>query len=107
MPTLRRQIYVHSKLMIADDRWMTLGSANLDKNGLADSTELNLGITSKELAAKTRLRLWLEHTGGMPRAKLEDFGEGFEVLKRLAEENGERVAQGRPIAGSIYFTISR
>jgi phosphatidylserine/phosphatidylglycerophosphate/cardiolipin synthase-like enzyme len=103
VPALRRQIYVHSKLMIADDRWMTLGSANLDKNGLADSTELNLGITSDELAAKTRLRLWQEHTGGMPRARLGDFAEGFEALKRLAEENGERVAQGRPIAGSIYF----
>jgi phosphatidylserine/phosphatidylglycerophosphate/cardiolipin synthase-like enzyme len=102
VPTLRRQIYVHSKLMIADDRWMTLGSANLDKNGLADSTELNLGITSEELAAKTRLRLWQEHTGGMPRAKLADFAEGFEIWKRLAKENGERVAHGKPLAGSIY-----
>lgn len=103
MPNMRKQIYVHSKVMTVDDRWMTVGSANLDKNGLKDSSELNLGITSEELASKTRIRLWQEHTGGkVSRPRLASFSEGFEVLMRIARANGERVSQGRPIMGSLY-----
>jgi phosphatidylserine/phosphatidylglycerophosphate/cardiolipin synthase-like enzyme len=46
-----------------DDRWITIGSANIDKNGFKDSTEVNLGITSSLLAKQLRKRLWAEHTG--------------------------------------------
>jgi phosphatidylserine/phosphatidylglycerophosphate/cardiolipin synthase-like enzyme len=52
-----RQIYVHSKLLIVDDKWITIGSANTDKNGFKDSTEVNVGITSSSLAKKLRIRL--------------------------------------------------
>lgn len=58
-----RQIYVHSKLLIVDDKWITIGSANIDKNGFKDSTEVNVGITSSSLAKQLRKRLWAEHTG--------------------------------------------
>jgi phosphatidylserine/phosphatidylglycerophosphate/cardiolipin synthase-like enzyme len=58
-----RQIYVHSKLLIVDDKWVTIGSANTDKNGFKDSTEVNIGITSSSLAKELRKRLWCEHIG--------------------------------------------
>ena len=58
-----RQIYVHSKLLIVDDKWITVGSANTDKNGFKDSTEVNIGITSSSLAKELRIRLWSEHIG--------------------------------------------
>ena len=58
-----RQIYVHSKLLIVDDKWIAIGSANTDKNGFKDSTEVNIGITSSSLAKELRLRLWYEHIG--------------------------------------------
>jgi hypothetical protein len=58
-----RQIYVHSKLLIVDDKWITVGSANTDKNGFKDSTEVNIGIASSSLAKQLRIRLWCEHIG--------------------------------------------
>lgn len=58
-----RQIYVHSKLLIVDDKWITIGSANTDKNGFKDSTEVNIGITSGQLSKELRTRLWCEHLG--------------------------------------------
>jgi len=58
-----RQIYVHSKLLIVDDKWITIGSANTDKNGFKDSTEVNIGITSGQLSKELRTRLWREHLG--------------------------------------------
>jgi phosphatidylserine/phosphatidylglycerophosphate/cardiolipin synthase-like enzyme len=104
MPVRRRQIYVHSKLMIVDDRWITVGSANLDKNGLRDSSELNLGITSTRLARDLRTSLWKEHTSGHVKASdLYSFDAGFYALDRLAYANGRRVANNKPIAGRIYY----
>jgi phosphatidylserine/phosphatidylglycerophosphate/cardiolipin synthase-like enzyme len=55
----RKQIYVHSKIMITDDRWIIIGSANTDRDGFNDSTEFDLGITS------TYLRSSLEQSYGV------------------------------------------
>jgi phosphatidylserine/phosphatidylglycerophosphate/cardiolipin synthase-like enzyme len=104
MPIRRRQIYVHSKLMIVDDRWITIGSANLDKNGIRDSSEVNLGITSAALARDLRASLWAEHASGHVRVSdLRNFDAGFDALDRLAAANGERVAKGEPMLGHVYY----
>ena len=35
-------IYVHAKIAIVDDRWLTLGSANLNEHSLFNDTEMNI-----------------------------------------------------------------
>jgi phosphatidylserine/phosphatidylglycerophosphate/cardiolipin synthase-like enzyme len=67
-------IYVHAKICIVDDRWMTLGSANLDDWGLEASSEMNVLIDNPELAKATRVRLWREHLGlwGYEMSKSDD-----------------------------------
>lgn len=47
IPVKGRQICVHSKVMIVDDKWVMVASANIDKNGFRDSSELNLDNWSK------------------------------------------------------------
>jgi phosphatidylserine/phosphatidylglycerophosphate/cardiolipin synthase-like enzyme len=37
-----RQVYVHAKIGIVDDRWLTLGSANLNEHSLFNDTEVNV-----------------------------------------------------------------
>ncbi len=54
-------IYVHAKIGIVDDRWLTLGSANLNEHSLFNDTEMNLVTHDAALAEETRLRLWSEH----------------------------------------------
>jgi phosphatidylserine/phosphatidylglycerophosphate/cardiolipin synthase-like enzyme len=54
-------IYVHSKVGIVDDRWLTIGSANLNEHSLFNDTEMNVVTHDPELARHTRLRLWSEH----------------------------------------------
>lgn len=100
----RRQIYVHSKIMIVDDRWVTVGSANIDKNGFRDSSELNLGLTSPKLAKELRSRLWQEHLqDDNDAAGARDFGEGFAAWEILASDNGRRAAKNEPIRGHVYY----
>ena len=54
-------IYVHAKVGIVDDGWMTIGSANLNEHSLFNDTELNVVSQDGELVRATRLRLWAEH----------------------------------------------
>ena len=59
--TLRDIVYVHAKIGIVDDRWLTVGSANLNAHSLLHDTEMNVVTHDEELARATRLRLWAEH----------------------------------------------
>jgi phosphatidylserine/phosphatidylglycerophosphate/cardiolipin synthase-like enzyme len=54
-------LYVHAKVGIVDDRWLTVGSANLNAHSLFNDTEMNVVTDDPALARDTRLRLWSEH----------------------------------------------
>jgi phosphatidylserine/phosphatidylglycerophosphate/cardiolipin synthase-like enzyme len=54
-------LYVHAKVGIVDDRWLTVGSANLNAHSLMNDTEMNVVTDDPELARATRERLWAEH----------------------------------------------
>ena len=54
-------LYVHAKVGVVDDRWLTIGSANLNAHSLLNDTEMNVVVHDPELARGTRLRLWSEH----------------------------------------------
>ena len=54
-------VYVHAKIGIVDDEWLTIGSANLNEHSLFNDTEMNVVTHDAHLARQTRLRLWAEH----------------------------------------------
>jgi len=55
------RVYVHAKVGIVDDHWLTLGSANLNAHSLYNDTEMNLVVCDEALARSTRARLWASH----------------------------------------------
>jgi phosphatidylserine/phosphatidylglycerophosphate/cardiolipin synthase-like enzyme len=55
------QVYVHAKVAVVDDRWLAIGSANLNEHSLFNDTEACVITCDEELARETRLRLWREH----------------------------------------------
>lgn len=62
-------VNVHAKLMIVDDRFVTLGSANLANRSMGVDSELNLAIERKEadpVIQDWRHRLLAEHLGSDP-----------------------------------------
>jgi phosphatidylserine/phosphatidylglycerophosphate/cardiolipin synthase-like enzyme len=64
-------VYIHSKLVICDDEFMLVGSANICRRGLLSDLELAVGIVNPLLVTATRQRLWAEHAGlheGSPEA---------------------------------------
>jgi phosphatidylserine/phosphatidylglycerophosphate/cardiolipin synthase-like enzyme len=91
-------VYVHAKIGIVDDRWLTLGSANLNEHSLFNDTEMNLVVHDPELARATRLRLWAEH---LELTQDEIAGEPARVVDELwrprAEAGRERLRRGEPL----------
>ncbi len=89
------RVYVHAKVAVVDDHWLTIGSANLNGRGLFNDTEANVVTRDARLARETRLRLWSEHLG-RPIEELD--GEPAEVIDRLwrpmAREQLQRVQRG-------------
>ena len=65
-------VYVHAKVGIVDDRWLTVGSANLNDHSLFNDTEVNVVACDERLARDTRLRLWAEHLETSPEELLGD-----------------------------------
>ena len=63
-------LYVHAKIGIVDDTWLTVGSANLNEHSLFNDTEMNVVSCDPALARETRLRLWSEHLERPDRADL-------------------------------------
>jgi phosphatidylserine/phosphatidylglycerophosphate/cardiolipin synthase-like enzyme len=92
-----QQVYVHAKIGIVDDRWLTLGSANLNEHSLFNDTEANVVTCDAALARDTRLRLWSEHLQrplpevSGPAARVVD-----ELWKPIAEEQARRREAGLP-----------
>ena len=82
---LRDPVYVHSKIGIVDDRWLTVGSANLNAHSLFNDTEMNVATLDPELARTARLRLWSEHL----ELPLDDV-QGDPI--QLIDEHWERIA---------------
>ncbi|HLJ67663.1 MAG TPA: phospholipase D family protein [Chloroflexota bacterium] len=56
-------IYVHAKVAIVDDEWFSIGSANLNRRGLATDAEMNVHGIAPDVARSLRIRLWSEHLG--------------------------------------------
>ena len=97
----RYPVYVHAKICIVDDVWMTIGSDNLNRRSWTHDSELScavlddtidereptdpagLGDFARVLPRETRLRLWREHLQ-CDQVPL-DFGAGVDALRSSAE----------------------
>ncbi len=88
-------LYVHAKIGIVDDRWLTIGSANLNDHSLFNDTELNVITCDPRLARETRLRLWAEHLQleqsaieGDPCAVIDEHWRPNAVAERAHRQDG-------------------
>jgi len=91
-------IYVHAKVGIVDDAWITIGSANLNEHSLFNDTEMNLVVHDPDLASHTRRRLWAEHLElpieEIPRDPTKAIDE---LWKPISKEQLQRRNEGQPL----------
>ena len=91
-------LYVHAKVGIVDDRWLTVGSANLNAHSLLNDTELNVVCQEPRLVHETRVRLWAEHLELEPGvvAAADPCALVDERWRPVAHEQLERMRAGAP-----------
>jgi phosphatidylserine/phosphatidylglycerophosphate/cardiolipin synthase-like enzyme len=58
-------VYVHAKVCVVDDTWMTVGSDNLNRRSWTHDSEICCAVVDldRKLARETRVRLAREHLG--------------------------------------------
>jgi phosphatidylserine/phosphatidylglycerophosphate/cardiolipin synthase-like enzyme len=92
------ETYIHSKLLLVDDRFLTVGSANMNNRSLGYDTELNVaweGQGDDELSGSirnARIDLLAEHTGlSFEECRQLHSGGLVQQLNRLADGAATRL----------------
>lgn len=105
-----RPVYVHAKVGVVDDRWLTIGSANLNNRGFGDDAEMNVSLADPRVASEVRLALWIEHLQASLEESptLQDVEQGFAALREQADANVAHVQQREPLQGHLlpYMTAA-
>lgn len=100
--TTSDRVYVHAKVAIIDDCWLTLGSANLNAHSFYNDSEVNVVTCDAALARDTRLRLWAAH---LDRDIDEVAGDCSTIIDELwrpiAAEQRERRDRGEPLTHGL------
>lgn len=101
-----REIYIHSKLMLIDDGFFTLGSANLNQRSMASDSEINVATDNTRAAADLRKRVWGMHTGGAEGCNPETnedraIFKAFDRWKGLLESNAAARVDGNTLKGFL------
>jgi phosphatidylserine/phosphatidylglycerophosphate/cardiolipin synthase-like enzyme len=91
-----RPVYVHAKVAVVDDRWLTAGSANLNDHSLFNDTEVNIALRDEQAVRAARLRLWAEH---LERPAADVDGEPSQVVDELWRPLAERNAHQKRQVG--------
>lgn len=112
-----KQIYLHSKVMIVDDCYASIGSANFNSRSLTNDSELQLGIVDTALVETTingspekvcrfahelRVALWAEHLE-MDGKLLSDPITSIDNYWALAPISPSRRAHPHEIAPGLMF----
>ncbi|CAB3749535.1 phospholipase D-like domain-containing protein [Paraburkholderia humisilvae] len=104
------EVYIHSKLMIIDDVFVTHGSANVNLRSMEVDSELNICHESMRVTQPLREKLWGIHTGGMGTGKKGlggrlDAKDAFKEWGNIISENKARksINFSEPYASLIEF----
>lgn len=89
------QIYVHSKLMLIDDAWATIGSANANPRSFYVDTELNASFHDPAAVTKLRLALWSELLGSPKGLAMWKPGDFVNEWTKIARANSKAAPEKR------------
>jgi phosphatidylserine/phosphatidylglycerophosphate/cardiolipin synthase-like enzyme len=89
----RRQVLIHSKLIIVDDVFLRVGSSNLNNRSIGLDTECDLAIEASDAATRSAIRalrdtLLAEHLDTSPEAVAEAVAEEGSLVRAVERLNG-------------------
>lgn len=96
-------VYIHSKLMIVDDEFVSIGSANVAQRSMTHDGEIQVGIVDADnaFAREFRMSLWAEHTG-QPRNLFEDPVAGYSLFSTAVRDRMGHLKPYPHDIGNVY-----
>lgn len=85
----RKPVWIHSKLMLIDDTWATIGSANLHRFSMFGNSELNAAMFSPQIVRAFRVALLEEHLA-LDTSRFDDVA-ALRLFKQIAFANREKL----------------
>jgi phosphatidylserine/phosphatidylglycerophosphate/cardiolipin synthase-like enzyme len=102
---MMKRRYVHAKLILADDLWCCIGSANVNPRSFELDSELNVQLREHDpdVILGFRKSLWT-HNLGVPEAKIESWApsEFLDRWDKIAAANARGAGQGEVILRFDY-----
>jgi cardiolipin synthase A/B len=99
----RQPVYVHSKLMLVDDEWATVGSCNLHHYSLCGNGELNAAYGDAMAVRVMRVALFHEHLG-TDTSELDDV-DALHLFRHIALDNRARQERNDPGGQGVAFSL--
>lgn len=94
-------VYVHSKIMIIDDVFLTHGSANINRRSMEVDSELNICHEHMGVTQPLRRRLWGIHTSDNKDGSSDQPGEAFKAWADIIDRNAANKKEGVPPVASL------
>ncbi|CAD6556320.1 Cardiolipin synthase [Paraburkholderia hiiakae] len=96
-------VYVHSKIMVIDDVFLTHGSANVNRRSMEVDSELNICHERMDVTQPLRRQLWDIHTNGQ--GAQDDPADAYDAWSYILNENRTRQTnkEKSPYASLIRF----
>lgn len=98
-------IYTHGKIMIVDDRWFTIGSANANPRSFRLDDEINIIVRNDEQARELRLKLWCEHFQAdaslQTKFDISQSKSFVDTWTTIGKKNDQRVRTGKALRSRV------
>ncbi|HVI00715.1 MAG TPA: phosphatidylserine/phosphatidylglycerophosphate/cardiolipin synthase family protein [Enhygromyxa sp.] len=103
-----QDVDVHAKIMIVDDVWLTVGSANIHDRGFRSEGELNVVVLDKQLARELRKRLMAEHLEiELADPRLCAIETAFDLWEQHADLNPQLRERGQPPRSRVHHFVQQ
>lgn len=99
-----REIYIHSKLLLTNDSFFSLGSANLNKRSMSSDSEMNFGTNDRAWARYLRQNIWAKLSGGKfdgGSVRQSELADTLETWAKLQSDNRDKKQASNRMKGFL------
>jgi phosphatidylserine/phosphatidylglycerophosphate/cardiolipin synthase-like enzyme len=105
-----REIYIHSKLLLIDDTFFTLGSANMNVRSMVADSEINIATVDPTSAAELRKRIWGQLSNNSEKCdggagSKKEIDEAFKNWKILMMRNAQARDKNLNVVAGVLLPL--
>ncbi len=94
-------VFVHAKMLVVDDVFMSVGSANKNNRGLVYEVELNAAVVDRAFVTASRRRMIRAMVPDAP--ETDDVATWFSLLRDVANDNARRFDENQAADGRVQM----